>query len=268
MSEYLPEVILNEPDEEWQLVLYESDQQEAIATLNRRNDLSFTQIKTTISRAAFWAYTQERRAVASEALEPDAITQEVIAGLQKNPNQAIVVGLVGRSGSGKTTIARKVVKKLEALELGANLLSTDDYNWGVTMLRTLHAVQEWQNWDAPIVYDTEQLAKDVEKLKQGESIAARRYNFQSGDPEDISEEQRVHPSRVIVIEGILANSHDLKEVIDLHYEVPTPLATCIGRRVLRDIEMDRATAMGGSLEGVLRYQLEVAELEYRKRLTK
>jgi uridine kinase len=74
----------------------------------------------------------------------------------------------------------------------------------------------------------------------------------------------IEPTDVIIIEGIYAQAPEITKGSDLQYEMTTPLATCIGRRLLRDIAerpefADPATSLG--------YMLSEAEPAYRAQVT-
>ena len=66
------------------------------------------------------------------------------------------------------------------------------------------------------------------------------------------------PSPFVIIEGIVAGGPDLQHVRDLHFCVPTPVATTVGRDILRLIHSDRPNNSIASPEERLRYQLETA----------
>lgn len=175
----------------------------------------------------------------------------------------VVVGISGMSGSGKTTLANEVELALlnrfsEQIPAPVRL-STDDYHRGKTYLETTYH-QPWTNWDAPEVYDTASLATDLEKLLIGEAIRRQHFDFER---EEVVVDGNIHPSPFVIVEGIFAGSRDLAGVRDLHYNVPTPVATTIGRDLLRLVHSDRPNNSIGSPEARLRYQLEIAVPTYQ-----
>lgn len=190
-----------------------------------------------------------------EALKPqtpldvDDIRLDIIHHQIDSPTT--LVRIAGRSGSGKSTLVRELRQKLDTVHLPTIVISTDDYHRGKTWLERQNDGQAWTEWDAPIVYDRAALVHDLALLRQGESVATRRFNFTTEEPEVTG---LTTPAPVIIIEGIYARHHDFDHA-DLSYEVPTPLATCIGRRVVRDlIERPRFDPSGN-----IRYMLESAE---------
>lgn len=96
-----------------------------------------------------------------EALKPvqdisvDDIVSEV---LKKRSEQPVILHIAGRSGSGKSTIVRKLQEQLHQHEISSTVLSTDDYHRGASALECYNNGQPWQNWDDPFVYDTATMA--------------------------------------------------------------------------------------------------------------
>lgn len=192
--------------------------------------------------------------VPTEPLDIDSMVETINDRLADT--DSLVVRVAGRSGSGKTTIINSLIDRLEGQGIGTTTLSTDDYHRGKTWLEKYKG-GEWTEWDAPIVYDVETLAADIDRLTDGKPIQKRWFDFQTEEPVF---GEAIHPQQVIIIEGIYAKSRMLDKVGDLTYEMPTPLATCIGRRIMRDLCERPQFA---NPEKSLRYILEQAEPAYR-----
>jgi len=170
----------------------------------------------------------------------------------------VVVSIDGRSGSGKTTVA----KQLEGLlrngdaRLGATLLSTDDYHRGKAWLEAQNNGEPWVDWDASIVYDTAALAEDLASLRAGDYVPNRYFSFADQEPHV---DGTIFPNDVIIVEGIHAGTKELEGIRHFHFGVKTPLATSIGRDLSRLRQNDRPNSSIGTPEQRLRYQLEYAE---------
>lgn len=174
----------------------------------------------------------------------------------------VVIGISGMPGSGKTTLASEVETELLS-RFGERIpvpvrVSTDDYHRGKTYLEATYH-KPWTNWDAPEVYDTLALAHDLEKLLDGRVIDKKHFDFEC---EETVVDGTLLPSPFVIVEGIFAGSRDLQKVRNLHYNVPTPVATTIGRDLLRLAHSDRPNGSIGSPEARLRYQLETAVPTY------
>ncbi len=206
------------------------------------------------------AYDGYRRAHGSELSLPESdLTAEMILGdIAEHQKLATttVVRISGRSGSGKSTLVREVKQQLEQMGISPITLSTDDYHRGKALLTYLNKGEKWVNWDSPTVYDLAALRLDIARLRDGGPIHARRFDFTSEEPEISGV---IESAPVILLEGIYAGSHQLHDVSDLAYEVPTPLATCIGRRIMRDLVERPQFADAGEN---LRYSLQYAEPEW------
>ncbi|HEU5121715.1 MAG TPA: hypothetical protein VFT59_02625 [Candidatus Saccharimonadales bacterium] len=196
---------------------------------------------------------------------PEAISsQEILAHvmrLKRKGINPIIVGISGRSGSGKTTLTKELVALAEQYFSVAQV-STDDYHRGRQWLENTYGVP-WTNWDAPIVYDTNLLNYNLWQLSQGKSIDARRFDFIQEEP---ITEGKLNPTELMIVEGIYAGSPDLASQRHLHIQVPTPLATSIGRRLARDYSEGRFNTSLGDPKTILRYQLEIAEPMYQQQL--
>ena len=219
----------------------------------------------------YFARMIEKTADCEPAIEKT--TEQIVAGLMrrvvsrlKKSRDTVAVCLTGRSGSGKSTAAQALKEKLMQKDISSAIISVDDYNRGRSGLRELFGHDNHTNWDAHHVYDTALLAGHVERLKGGLSVPRFVFDFELGERR-LAADEVIEPAQVIIVEGIMANSLNLEAVTDLSYVIPTSLAACIGRRVLRDIQQNRAGAIGATAEDILRYQLEIAEPEYQSRLT-
>ena len=190
-------------------------------------------------------------------------TEKIITAIDRHQqaHSVTTVSIAGRSGSGKSTIVSALRDQLRRKGHEPVIISTDNYNRGKSWLDASGG-QPWSNWDDPLVYDTQQCAKDILALQNGTSIQKRHFDFATQEPTIIG---TLHPSPVLIIEGIYARSRHVTPLIDLPYEQPTPLATCIGRRLERDFfQGQRINGSLGRPEDMLRYMLEIAEPTYRE----
>ena len=196
--------------------------------------------------------------VPENELRPDDIVRDILAHKEQGP---LTIHIGGRSGSGKSTIVREVRTQLDTCGLRSTVISTDDYHRGTSWLQEYNAGEAWTHWDDPIVYDTATMARDLELLRTGQPIYARSIDWTVAEPVLTG---TIEPTDVIIIEGIYAQAPEITKGSDLQYEMTTPLATCIGRRLLRDIAerpefADPATSLG--------YMLSEAEPAYRAQVT-
>ncbi|HEY8886773.1 MAG TPA: hypothetical protein VIM31_04750 [Candidatus Microsaccharimonas sp.] len=169
----------------------------------------------------------------------------------------VVVGLSGMSGSGKSTAVRALQERFSETfgkEFAPVVLSSDDYHRGKKWLESTYGAP-WTNWDDPRVYHTAELAEDIARLADNQPILRKHFDFAT---EEVVYDEEIQPQPFVIIEGLFAGSKDLKEVRHLHYEVPTGIATSIGRDVRRLVLENRANGSIATPEARLRYQLETA----------
>ena len=161
-----------------------------------------------------------------------------------------IIGIVGASGSGKTTIA----KELAELAGNASLMSQDNY------YRSLPDGVDSKDWnfDDPAVIDLEHLTRDLEALKRGETVEGPRYIFSTHKraPDTVT----LKPAPLIIVEGLfLFTSEALRNVFDLKIFIDLPLDVCLERRVARDV-----VERGRTEETIRRRWVEQVEPMYRK----
>ncbi|NCU37633.1 hypothetical protein EOL96_01025 [Candidatus Saccharibacteria bacterium] len=191
----------------------------------------------------------------SAELSPHSIVNDILVA--SRPDVPTKVHVAGRSGSGKSTIVREIKRELEGLGIDSIVLSTDDYHRGNTWLTQYNDGEPWTKWDDAIVYDTAAMANDLAELHAGRPIWQRTIDFSVCEPKIAGVLQ---PTPVIIIEGIYAKSTDISSAERLGYEMTTPLATCVGRLLLRDLrERPQFADPAASLDYILRE----AEPSYR-----
>ena len=161
---------------------------------------------------------------------------------------ALVIGIAGGSGSGKTTITDFIRQ-----ELGSNVtvIMHDDY------YRAHHelTLQERTrlNYDHPDAYETTLLVEHLAALKRGETVQVPVYDFSIYDRTEKT--TIVTPSRVIIVEGIMIFAEpELRRLMDVKVFVECDADVRILRRAKRDmLERDR------SLESVIEQYLSVVK---------
>jgi len=212
----------------------------------------------TLTNEAIAHRDTEREVRSPESL--DTFTENVVLEMVAryvSGSKHVVVGLTGMSGSGKTTVTNGIRSRLVET-FGESfcpiIVSTDDYHFGKTALEQTHGIP-YSDWDGPQTYNTAELSHDLELLRKGTPLIKRHFDFETEEP---SYDELVSPSPFVIIEGLYAGSKDLSGVRDLHFELPTSIATSIGRDVRRLIIDDRANRAFPTPESRLRYQIETA----------
>ena len=156
-------------------------------------------------------------------------------------NQIILIGIAGGTGSGKTTLANKVVESFGADEV--SILRHDNYYKRHDNMTYEERCQ--LNYDHPEAFDTELLCEHIKILKQGMAIEMPVYDYTAHNRSN--EVVVVNPAPVIVLEGILIFAEPmLCELMDIKVFVDTDADVRILRRILRDVK-----ERGRSLDSVI-----------------
>ena len=160
----------------------------------------------------------------------------------------IVIGIAGGTGSGKTTITRKIMQSF-----GGNVSVIYHDNYYKAHHNMNYEERSRLNYDHPDAFDTELLISDLKKLRRGEAIRCPTYDYTIHDRSDKT--ITVRPAKVIIVEGILIfQSIELCELMDIKIYVDTDADVRILRRIVRDVR-DR----GRSLDSVVNQYLSTVK---------
>jgi uridine kinase len=154
----------------------------------------------------------------------------------------MVIGICGGTGSGKTTVAHKIVA-----EVGANhvvFLQQDSYyrNLGDMPLDLKRHV----NFDHPDALDNDLLINHLETLIAGESIDQPIYDYTTHSRTTTT--RHIEPRPVIIMEGILVFINpELRSMMDMKIFVDTDADIRFIRRLKRDVD-ERGRSMNSVIE--------------------
>ena len=127
----------------------------------------------------------------------------------------IVIGIAGGTGSGKTTITRKIVQ-----HFGGEVSVIYHDNYYKAHHNMSYNERTKLNYDHPDAFDTELLIEDLKKLRRGVAVQCPTYDYTVHDRSDRT--VTVKPSKVIVVEGILIfQSIELCKLMDIKIYVDT-----------------------------------------------
>lgn len=156
-----------------------------------------------------------------------------------------VIGICGGSGSGKTTIVRKISELVKDFVF----IPQDSYYKSAEFISNANITAF--NFDHPEAFDNDLIVRHLEALRRGEAIELPTYDFVHHRRR---EETITVPSRKIVIfEGIMVfTNKEVRDLIDLKIFVDTPDDIRFIRRLLRDIK-----ERGRTLDSVVEQYLNV-----------
>lgn len=142
----------------------------------------------------------------------------------------VVIGVAGGSGSGKTTVVRRIMESVG--DDAVTRLEHDRYyhDHGELRLEERAAL----NYDHPDSLDTELLVAHLKALRAGQGVEVPVYDFARYSRRAVTEP--VTPRRAIIVEGILIfTDAALREQMDVKVFVDTDADTRFIRRLRRDV---------------------------------
>ncbi|MBR0274331.1 MAG: uridine kinase [Bacteroidaceae bacterium] len=148
-----------------------------------------------------------------------------------------IIGIAGGTGSGKTTVVRKIVESLPGSQVA--VIPQDSYyndNTGIPMEERRKI-----NFDHPNAFDWKLLIHQINELRAGRAIEQPTYSYIESNrmPETV----HIEPCEVIIIEGIMALcSKDLRDLMDLKIFVDADPDDRLIRVIARDMAERGRTA--------------------------
>ncbi len=118
----------------------------------------------------------------------------------------LIIGIAGGSGSGKTTVARKITEKMHDHVV---VISQDSYYKDQSHLPL--AERQALNFDHPNAIDWDLLVQNLRALKNGQEVEQPVYSYITCS-RSTTETVHISPAPIIIVEGILILS--CKELVD------------------------------------------------------
>jgi uridine kinase len=159
--------------------------------------------------------------------------------------QVKIIGVTGGSGSGKSTVVRKISEVCSDFAF----IPQDNYYKTATFVNNDNITAF--NWDHPDAFDMELLQEHLKSLKEGRAIDMPTYDFVHNK----RSEKTIHvePCKLIILEGLMIlHESYIRELLDLKLFIDTPADIRFTRRLQRDIA-DR----GRTVESVIKQYIEV-----------
>jgi len=143
----------------------------------------------------------------------------------------IVIGIAGGTGSGKTSIAAKIMKTFK--DKSVLLIQQDSYYKDQSHLTFQERLLT--NYDHPNAFDNELLMEQINLLQAHQAIEVPVYDYVHHTRSH--ETVHVEPKEVVILEGILVlEDARLRDLMDIKIFVDTDADIRILRRMVRDIE--------------------------------
>ena len=161
----------------------------------------------------------------------------------------IVIGVTGGSGSGKTSVSRKILANFPDLTICK--IDQDYYYKDQSHMPFEERLKT--NYDHPFAFDTDLLIEHMNKLINFESIEEPVYDYENHTRSDKTIHQE--PKDVILIEGILILEDErLRNLMDIKVYVDTDDDIRIIRRIKRDM-----VERGRTLDSIINQYMSVVK---------
>ncbi|MBN2779130.1 MAG: uridine kinase [Bacteroidales bacterium] len=154
----------------------------------------------------------------------------------------LIVGIAGGTGSGKTTVVKKIIEKLP--KGSVTVIPQDSYYRDNSHL----PLEERQkiNFDHPDAIEWSLLVKHLKELRLQNTVNQPIYSYLTcvRSPETI----QITPSPIVIVEGILIlGQKDLRNLMDLKVFVSADADDRLSRVIQRDI-IERGRSVSTVLE--------------------
>lgn len=162
-------------------------------------------------------------------------------------DKVTIIGIAGGTGSGKTTVVKKIVEALPPHHVA--VVPLDSYYNDTTSMteEERHAI----NFDHPDAFDWKLLTKQINELREGRAIEQPTYSYLKCNrlPETI----HVEPKPVIIVGGIMTLiNKKLRDIMDIRIFVDCDS----DERLIRNIQRD-TVERGRDVQTVLDRYLKV-----------
>lgn len=145
-------------------------------------------------------------------------------------NRPLMIGIAGGTGSGKTTVARRVAAALADSSMA--FVEMDSYYRNVVgrTMRELHQI----NWDHPDAFDLDLFVEHLDAMAAGQPIDKPIYDYtlHARSPETV----RIAKVDVVVVDGILLFTDErVRQRLDVKVFVDADADIRLVRRIRRDM---------------------------------
>lgn len=141
----------------------------------------------------------------------------------------LIIGIAGGSGSGKSTVANKIINSIKGIE--SVIINEDDYHKKNSKLS--FEEKKAINYDHPDSFEHELLASHLKELLIGNSVEIPKFDFNIYDR--LEECEKIDAKDVIIVEGLfILYDKRVRDLLDIKVYVDTDADVRLIRRILRD----------------------------------
>ena len=154
----------------------------------------------------------------------------------------ILIGITGGSGSGKTLVARNIVRDLGS----GRVVIIDQDSYYKDLENIPFRVRESRNFDHPDAFDNELLTLHIRELLAGRPVEQPIYDYT--EHRRLAETRHIGEHLIIVLEGILIFADaELRELMDIKLFIDADADVRFIRRLRRDL-----VERGRSVDSIIR----------------
>lgn len=171
-----------------------------------------------------------------------------------NDKNHLLVGIAGGTGSGKTTVAKAIIREMKNEKVA--IIPLDSYYKDRNDLT--FEEREKINYDHPDAFDFDLLIKHLEDLKNDKVIQRPVYSFTNHTR--LPETTPVGPAKITIIEGIMVLGwKPLRDMLDVKIFVDTDADVRFIRRLTRDIQ-----ERGRSVQSVINQYINIVRMMHEE----
>lgn len=161
----------------------------------------------------------------------------------------LIIGISGGTGSGKTTVARRIYESLK----GVNVVVIQQDAYYIDLSHIPLEERKKINFDHPSAFDSDLLIRHLKQLIKGQEIEKPIYSFT--DYTRNKETEKVLPRDIIILEGILVLEEEkIRNILDIKIYVDADEDERFIRRLVRDTK-----ERGRSMDSVIKQYLNVVK---------
>ncbi len=164
-----------------------------------------------------------------------------------------IIGIAGGTGSGKTTVVKKIAEALP--DHCVSVITLDSYYTDASHL----TAEEKRNLnvDHPDAFDWDLLRSHLRALREGRAIDVPAYSYV--EVARLPETERVEPKPVVIVEGIMMLlDPELRSMMDLKIFVDTDSDERLVRNIQRDV-VERGRTLEMTIDRYMRMKKPMHE---------
>lgn len=151
--------------------------------------------------------------------------------------EPVIIGIAGGTGSGKTTVAKEVLKHFP----GASVVTIHHDSYYRDRSHLPFEERVTINYDHPDAFENQLMLQQLMALKSGETIQKPLYDYETHTRKQ--ETLTIRPARIVLLEGILVLAlREIRDILDIKLYVDTDADERFIRRLRRDMVRRGRTA--------------------------